>query len=221
MICCVLGQRSASPIIKRRNVLSVLLAVFVSALPSSPAESSDLYRYKNRDGVVVLNYSVPPEYVSGGYQVLTKDGIVLETVPPHDASNASSKPEAGVDQARERENQFILASYVSTGEIEEAKNRKLKQLAREIELVESNLAETRQLRIREQSRAANYQRSGQVIPENVASVLAGLDEQERKTRSILLIRRAEYRDVEKLYDRYRQRFVELTSPAGATPNDPS
>ena len=42
--------------------------------------AAELYRYKNEDGVTVLDSHVPARYVKNGYTILSLDGRVLEVV---------------------------------------------------------------------------------------------------------------------------------------------
>ena len=46
-----------------------------------PGVSAELYRYKNEDGVTVLDSHVPARYVKNGYAILSLDGRILEVVP--------------------------------------------------------------------------------------------------------------------------------------------
>lgn len=207
---------------------TVLAAVAVTVV-FGHAYAGNLYRYKNNAGVIVMDDSVPPQYVSGGYEVLSKSGQVLEVVKPQaeaplivTGSDGVAEQEAAEQEAagndgptQEREDRFILSSYSSTKEIQQAKVRKLDQLEREIKLVESSLADKSKLRVRGQARAANYQRGGKPVPATVTDMLARLDEQELKANQLLVVRRQEYADTQTLYDRYVRRFSELTANAKA------
>jgi len=192
-----------------RALLAALLCVAVSQ-----ACAQNLYRYKNDHGVVVIDDNVPPKYIPGGYEILSRGGQLLEVVPPQ------SEPEVVEDESvieeRKREDSFILKSFGSVAEIRSAGERKLQLLEREIQLVESNINDTRKQRAREQARAANYQRSGQAVPNAVKDVLTQLDQQENKAKKILDERRREYADQQALYLKYESRYNELTAEQGST-----
>lgn len=195
-----------------RALLAALLCVAVSQ-----AGAQNLYRYKNDHGVVVIDDNVPPKYIPGGYEILSRGGQLLEVVPPQ------SEPEVVEDESvieeRKREDSFILKSFGSVAEIRSAGERKLQLLEREIQLVESNINDTRKQRAREQARAANYQRSGQAVPDAVKDVLTQLDQQENKAKKILDERRREYADQQALYLKYESRYNELTAEQGSTAAD--
>ena len=46
------------------------LLALLPVLAATPAAAADLYRYINDEGNVVVDYTVPPEFVSRGYEVL-------------------------------------------------------------------------------------------------------------------------------------------------------
>ena len=190
----------------------LVLAAFVCLSLSAAYAADKVYRYINDKGVVVIDDNVPPQYARGGYEVLSISGQLLEVVPPQtDKSLAETEAEMQAAQVRKREDQFILANYKSIEEIEQARERKLLQLKRELQLVESNVADTRKQRNEERARAAKYQRAGKSVPSSVIQVLAELDDQERKAEILLTARNKELEGVNVLYDRYKSRFLELTS----------
>lgn len=191
-----------------RALLAALLCVAVSQ-----ACAQNLYRYKNDHGVVVIDDNVPPKYIPGGYEILSRGGQLLEVVPPQSEEVVEDE---SVIEERKREDSFILKSFGSVAEIRSAGERKLQLLEREIQLVESNINDTRKQRAREQARAANYQRSGQAVPDAVKDVLTQLDQQENKAKKILDERRREYADQQALYLKYESRYNELTAEQGST-----
>ena len=53
----------------------------LSLLFSVWAQAANLYRYTNAEGVTVVDYQVPAEYVRNGYEILNADGMVVRVVP--------------------------------------------------------------------------------------------------------------------------------------------
>ena len=62
------------------NTIARFAGVVLLSL-SMLAEARQLYRYRNADGVVVVDYQVPVEYVGKGYEVLNDEGIVIKVIP--------------------------------------------------------------------------------------------------------------------------------------------
>ncbi len=169
-----------------------------------------LYRYINVEGVVVIDDKIPPRYVSQGYEILSNTGQLLDTVEPSVPQNAVERAlRKKALAARQREDRFILISYSSVAEIKAAMARKLGQLDREIQAIQSNIKRTKNRIIAEQQRAANYQRGGRQVPENVKVTLLELAGEVKKTERLLVRRRDDYSKVENLYQGYLVRYREL------------
>ena len=202
-------------------VLVLSACLFADNILADKLRSDNLYRYKSKGGLTVLDDRIPPEYIAGGYEILSKGGQVLQVIPAHvDKPVGSTEQEKINARERQREDKYILASYGSIEEIQQLRARKLNLLAREIKIIEANLADTRKQRVKERARAANYQRAGKPVPASLKTVLAELDEEELKARPLLDNRHTELANLEALYDRYEARFAELTEPSAA-PGPPS
>lgn len=190
-----------------------VLAAFVQM---EAVAETNLYRYRNAEGNVVVDYTVPPEFAGKGYDILSSQGRLLETVEPQlEDEGLASSPE--IQAAREREDGYILRSYRSVREIEIAGQRKLDMIHREIEILESNIESARNRRGAEQERAANYERSGRPVPDSILRVLRELEIQLQQADGLLAKRRSEYEETEKRYDWYARRFQILTETSEKIP----
>lgn len=174
--------------------------------------AGELYRYKNSDGVIVMEDRIPPRYVNDGYEVLSKSGRVVKVVPPYTENSAgTSERNQEARLQREKDDRYLLATYRSLEEIQYSKSRKLAQLEREISIVETNLSDTRQRRENQLARAASFQASGREVPEGVREMLVKLEQEEDKARDLLTTRRQQYETVAKRFRDYESRFLELTA----------
>ena len=98
-------------------------------------EAKPLYRYRNAEGNVVVDYQVPAESISGGYEVLNNEGMVIKVVPrsltPEERAieNAENQREreARAEQERLRKwDESLMLRYSTVEDIEaEAEGRKL------------------------------------------------------------------------------------------------
>ena len=62
----------------------VLFLAFCLVVPDALAKKRKkgaMYRYRNAEGVLVMDYQVPSELVGNGYEVINDEGIVIEVVP--------------------------------------------------------------------------------------------------------------------------------------------
>ncbi len=66
------------PLYKSLMHLCVLLMLFGTVLN---AYADYMYRYTDDNGVMVIEYAVPPEAVHYGYEILNSDGTIYQVVP--------------------------------------------------------------------------------------------------------------------------------------------
>ncbi len=135
------------------------------------AAGTKLYRYTNDKGVTAVDDHVPPEFVKNGYEVLSPDGRVLETVPRQLTGEEGKRKRAAEAEAqRLREwDKNLLLRYSSTDDIAAARERALREIDVRISILRSNLASTKSHIDREQAKAADIERRGTPVPEAISS----------------------------------------------------
>lgn len=195
----------------------LMLALFYSV--AMVAEASDLFRYRNSEGNLVIDHQVPPEYIAKGYDVLSSTGRVVETVPPHQPEeDAVSTSDAASRADQLEEDQLLLRSYSDVSEIEAAGERRLAQLAREIEIIESNRAKNEEQLERARARAARYQLAGEKLPVALLERMQEITKLAGEAQQMLSFRNQEYEAVAARYERYKNRFRALNPEK--TPSQP-
>lgn len=140
--------------------------------------AAELYRYKNEDGVTVLDSHVPARYVKNGYTILSLDGRVLEVVPRalseqeiRERDRRIAEEERLAREKREREiaDQNLMRLYSTPGDVIRARNAKLASIDSMINTQKGNIqrldAQKRQL----ESALADIQRAGGVIDKDQLS----------------------------------------------------
>lgn len=195
-----------------QKITSIALILF--AFVSVSAEADNLYRYRNTEGNLVIDYAVPPAYVANGYEILSESGRVLEVVEPQ-KDPADMEPDevrrSKSSQAmhQKQEDQMLLRTYSELMELESAMERKLTQLDREIEIIRSNMEKNELALNTSREQAANYQLGGRSIPK---SLLKNMDEQiheRRDGKQMLVVRQQEHQGTKDRYLGYLDRFKEL------------
>ena len=113
-----------------RCSFGVFLAFAILAMPVT----AELYRYKNEDGVTVLNSHVPARYVRNGYAILSNSGRVLEVVPRaltneeiRQRDLRLAREEAAASKWREQEfvDQKMVRFYSMPGDVIHARDAKI------------------------------------------------------------------------------------------------
>ena len=110
----------------RKSLILLLMLLFSKAV-----FSQSLYRYKDENGVTVLNNSIPAEYVTRGYEVMdARTGQVIESVAPVDTG--------GARVYQTPDDKILLASYSSIEEIDEHLQRKVNKLNAEVANIQTD-----------------------------------------------------------------------------------
>lgn len=197
----------------RRVCLVLLVLSWVS--DSYGATAGRLYRYINGEGIVVIDDKIPPNYVAQGYDILSYTGQLLDTVAPSVPQDKVEKARRKKElAAREKEERFILISFSSVGDIQAAMARKLEQLDTEVKGIKANISGSTKRIASEQQRAANYQRGGRQVPENVKATLFELEAEVIKSESLLEHKQEEYEKTEERYLGYIERYRQLKAQSG-------
>ncbi len=143
----------------------LILALCCALLGSSAVGQGRLYRWVDDDGVVHYGDHVPPQYASRNRDLLNTQGVTVgsEIGALTEEERAEIARLAAIDeqtrQARmedARRDQVLLDTYLSVGEIERLRDRRLELLAAQIKVTEHYLSNLRKRLSRLQREAADY-----------------------------------------------------------------
>jgi hypothetical protein len=184
----------------------LFIPLLALTLASSPSwAQGHFYRYVNDEGVKVLGHSIPPELVHKGYEIISPTGRVLQTIEP-------APPPAELEKERalaelEVKYEMLAKRYSTERDIEAAKSRKLVHIDASILLVQSSI-ESVQAEINDLTRrAADFERAGQVVPQNILSSLAVLNDKMAATKAILSLREGEKQTILDRFSQERELFL--------------
>ena len=176
-----------------------------SVAAAQQAKSTVIYRYKNKDGVTVMDSKIPPEYVSNGYEI----------VPP-----VAQGPEAErlhqeklQRQEQAKDDLQLRRSYSNVADIDAAKTRNLESLRGNISILQANLASARKRLQDYQSQAAALERSGRPLSDDLLKNINNLTQDEKDIQIQIKQREQEYKEVEEKFDQDKKRFIEISKPS--------
>lgn len=147
-------------------------------LPLS-AEARQYFRYKDDDGQIVINSSIPPEFVPRGYEIVDDKGIVLREVAPQlseDEINRRAEEAAQAEAERARDAE-LMRLYRNPTDVDRAMRTWLSRLDMEIRLKNNRISILRTEFNDLQAEAANLERAGQEIGSELLSDMANLEDQ--------------------------------------------
>jgi len=200
-----------------RSLLLVLItcsSLLISGLVAAQKETASkvIYRYKNKDGVTVMDSNIPPQYVNNGYEIMSLSGKVLKVIAPvtQGAEGERLYREKLQREEREREDIQLRRSYSNVSDIDAAKSRNLESLRGNIGILQANLTSARSRLQSYQSQAAAIERAGRQLPEELLKNINNLVQEEKDIQIQIQQREGEYKTVEQKFDADRKRFVEIT-----------
>jgi hypothetical protein len=199
--------------------MTVLLAGLWMAVAAHSAHGQEyLYRYVNDQGVTVIDYSIPPQFVHKGYEILNRNGTVHEVVPRAlseeemaDQSSAAYRERVEAEEAERlrKWDESLLLRYSSIEDIEAARDRALSELRVRISILRSNVRSLQAQVESNQRRAADAERRGGEVPVEVVAAIDGLQSEIVETERAIVERQREMEVVEQGFQRDIDRFALL------------
>jgi hypothetical protein len=200
------------------RAVAVAFAALCGALVPLAADARTMYRYVNEQGVRVVAYQVPPEYVAGGYEVLNEKGVVVEVVPPVPKESereslaasreAAERARAEAEALREWDESLLLR-YSSVTDIEAARDRALRELQIRVSILRGKQRALRQQVEGYQASAADQERRGQAVSELNLQAMRDLRDEIEATERAIAEREQEITAVEASFQRDIERFETL------------
>lgn len=152
-------------------------------LTMSIADASQLYRYTDERGNVVLNRTIPPEFVGKGYDILNEKGRLIERVPPaltpeqiaaRDAEQERQRQLEAQRQEQQRIDDELRQLYSHPDDAVRVLKRRIQDIDGVVQLKRNQIESAEQEIIKQEGIAANIQRNGRAIPDNILSTIKNL-----------------------------------------------
>ena len=215
------SSASWQPGLRRSATRSAMILLFAGFAPAILA--AELFRYRNSDGVVVLANTIPAEYARKGYTVIDHRGRVLRVVPRQlSAAELEARAEAEAAEqaaqaerlARRRADEELLRLYSTPEDVDRAMERKLASIEGAIDTVKANIQRLRTQKRNLQARAAEIERSGQGLPQNILSGIRSIDDQIAEKEREIEARQTEVLATRAEYEKDRDRLSYLLGLSG-------
>lgn len=171
--------------------------VWLYSIDSANAQGK-LYRYLDDDGVKVIASSIPPKFVSRGYEVLNASGQVIKVVAP------APPPEDLVRVEQERalleDYEMLARRYSSVDEIISARDRRLAHLDANVAILKANIGNLNNQIEDLMARAASSERAGRSVPPQMLTSLADIRAELATTENMLQMRMEEQQEIFAKFD---------------------
>ena len=162
----------------------VITLTFLGTIVQSNSVAAELYRYKNEDGVTVLNSHIPARYVKNGYIILSLDGRVLEIVPRalseqeiRDRDRRIAEEERIAREERERKiaDENLMRLYGSASDVIRARSAKIASIDSLIQTQQGNIQRLESQKRQIEAALADIERSGGVVGRDRLARIRALD----------------------------------------------
>lgn len=210
----------------------IFLAVAALSVQSHSAfskEASELYRYKDKAGQIVVDSVLPPEYANTGYEIISERGNVIETVPPKrtqadiekekealiakKAAEEAEKERLSKIAEERRKDEVLLMSYSSEKDIEESKNGKLASIEVLENITKDHITQLTKQLDEARTAAANYERMGRSIPDNILKTIEESKRQIQENENFLVTKAEEKNKITHQFQQDLARFKTLKAKA--------
>lgn len=187
------------------------VVVFLLGGAAMVADAAELYRYVNDKGVTVLDRSVPPQYVSRGYEVLDMDGRVKQVIPAAPSREERQAMRAAeLEQQRQRSaDETLLRLYSSVTDLDRAHGRQIQQIEGVIATAKAGLLTLQSQRDDVQSRAASQERAGREVDPQLLQRLQGIEAERQRLERQIARHHEEMESVNVAFASRRERLAQL------------
>lgn len=197
----------------------------VAAMMAATVAEARMYRYTDENGQVVISNSIPQEASKRGYDILSKNGRVIETIDPEPTEEEIAAREAEeqrkLEEERQRElDRKLLERFSHPDEAVRAMHRKIRELQGLNQLKKGNISVIDSQLDSEQSRAANLERSGRDIPEATLEKIRRLESQIREIEREINSQNADIKELREEFEKDIEQLEEITGEERTEPLDP-
>lgn len=193
-----------------------MITIFL--LPSiNIAAAGNSYRYKDAAGVTHIGYSVPPELIQNGYEVLNERGRVVSIhLPQNKVNNNNAEALAELEQQhnlalQQQKAKELLRKYSTTEDIERIRVRKLREFDGFIAIQEGNVISFRKKIAKLQHQAANSERSNQPVPKKILTAITTLESKIDDANLSIIKKQQERKQINNTFDADIKLLKKLTS----------
>ncbi|MDX1588552.1 MAG: DUF4124 domain-containing protein [Oleiphilaceae bacterium] len=184
------------------------------------AANAQMYRYIDDKGRPVITNSLPQEVVSRGYEILNSQGRVIEVVPPalteeqiaeKERERELERQRRAQEEARREADRSLLRKYSSADDAVRALQRSLREMFSLIRLKQGNITNIEGKLAEQENRAANLERQGREVPEQIFDNMERLESQKQDLKKEIA---TQLEEIETLREDFRERIERMEELTG-------
>jgi hypothetical protein len=205
---------------------ALMLAPVAAHAQPAPMKDQYTYRCTGTDGKKYYGHTLPQACLGRPVELINKQGLVVKRIDPEGEEKARLAKEADAEKKREmeaaqrdavRRNQALLATYTSEKDIEEARNRALRDHKNQVQEVEVRIDEIKKRQARFGKDLEVYQDAGKgEPPARLKEEITNADIDLRAQQGLLEAKKKEALSINARYDEDRRRYQEATGKRAAS-----
>jgi len=206
-----------------RNLITALgaLVLFQAVAYGAAPGGGKSYRWVDKNGVVHIGDSVPPEYASQGRAELNAQGVPMRQMPRQlsPAEEALARQDEAEAAKRRQRDSSLLSTYTRVQDIEQLRDERLTLIDGQLEIARASIGATAQRLAGLSGRMRNFSPystapTARRLPDQLAEEVIRALKEQRSLEEILASREAEKNEVRAQFDADIARYRELNaSPA--------
>ncbi len=203
-----------------KNILKIsILLISIS----TTVDAAKLYKWVDEDGKVHYSDKMPPDQIKNAHQELNQHGVVKEKVdraltPEEQKAKAAElkKQRNLLEQQRleaervEKERNALIKSYSSAEQITRLKSERVIALKRNIQMAEENLVIQNKNLNDLLKRAADKERSGEVVSDTFLNQIEQIKTQIENQKGFITDKTNEISATEEKYDTELEKYLMYT-----------
>jgi hypothetical protein len=203
----------------KNKLMSVGLLLLVVVMPVS----AKLYKWVDEDGKTHYSDKMPPDQINNAHQELSDQGVIKEQVDRAltDEERAAKAEELKLQRELElqqrleserieKERNALIKSYSSADQIIRLKSERVSAIQRNIQMAEENLVIQQKNQDDLLKRAADKERSGEVVSETFLTQIQQIKDQIEYQKQFIIDKTAEIQETETKYDVELAKYLEYT-----------
>ena len=211
--------------VRRTSPLGLLICILGLLLISPASMAGSIKCWTNKDGVRECGYIVPPEYSQQRIEIMNERGIVVEVKEAAKTkeqlaeearlANLKKEEERRLQEQRLRD-RVLLNTFTTERDLKISYDDKIAVVMGHIDISNTGSRTLDENLRTAQRKAANYERSGEKVPENVLEEIETLKRQLKENSEFVARKMREINMLNEQYEADLKRFRELK---GITPTD--
>jgi hypothetical protein len=206
--------------VKKHLIIVPLILVFVSvAVPwSISSATANTYRWVDENGLVHYSDQIPPQDVGRAYSVINKEGVTVNSVEQaktkeqlEEEQRLQAKHDEQLRLAKEKASydRILLDTYPKVSDLEETRDRYIATLEGLIKVAQHKLGNLNRDLDKLSQSAANLEREGKPVPEDMSKDIANLQAQVEAETSFIAAQRTQQQEVRDKFAADINRYKEL------------